>query len=93
MLNVVDVSKSYPGAQGPVPVLAGVCLALAPGRSLALTGESGSGKSTLLHLIAGLDAVDAGRITVAGAESPASATRAAPGSAAAPSAWCSSSST
>ena len=53
---VADVSKSYPSAQGPIPVLRGVSLALAPGRSLALTGELGSGKSTLLHLVAGLDA-------------------------------------
>jgi putative ABC transport system ATP-binding protein len=66
MLTVDDVSKSYPGAEAPVPVLRGVSLSLAPGHSLALTGESGSGKSTLLHLVAGLDAVDAGRITVAG---------------------------
>jgi putative ABC transport system ATP-binding protein len=68
MLEVTDVSKAYPTAQGPLPVLRGVSLALAPGRSLALTGESGSGKSTLLHLIAGLDAVDAGSILVGGAE-------------------------
>jgi putative ABC transport system ATP-binding protein len=68
MLTVAEVSKSYPSAQGPLPVLRGVSFALAPGRSLALTGESGSGKSTLLHLIAGLDAVDAGSIEVAGAD-------------------------
>ena len=68
MLSVADVSKSYPSAQGPLAVLRGVSLSLAPGRSLALTGESGSGKSTLLHLVAGLDAVDAGRIEIAGAE-------------------------
>jgi putative ABC transport system ATP-binding protein len=66
MLTVENVSKSYPGAEAPVPVLRGVSLDLPAGRSLALTGESGSGKSTLLHLVAGLDAVDAGRITVAG---------------------------
>ena len=66
MLTVNNVSKSYPTAQGPVPVLRGLSLSLAPGASLALTGESGSGKSTLLHLAAGLDAPDAGSITVAG---------------------------
>jgi putative ABC transport system ATP-binding protein len=68
MLNVTQVSKSYPTAQGPLAVLDAVSLTLAPGRSLALTGESGSGKSTLLHLVAGLDAVDSGRIEIAGAD-------------------------
>ena len=68
MLEVASVSKSYATALGPLAVLDGVTIDLWPGRSLALTGESGSGKSTLLHLIAGLDAVDAGRIRVGGAE-------------------------
>ncbi len=66
VLTVSAVSKSYPSAEGRVPVLAGVSLELAAGESLALTGESGSGKSTLLHLIAGLDRADAGEIAVAG---------------------------
>jgi putative ABC transport system ATP-binding protein len=66
MLEVTDVAKAYPTAQGPLPVLAGVSLTLPPGRSLALTGESGSGKSTLLHLIAGLDRADAGTIRIEG---------------------------
>ncbi len=66
MLEIDDVSKTYPGADGPVPVLRGVSLSLDAGRTLALTGESGSGKSTLLHLVAGLDAVDAGSIRMGG---------------------------
>ncbi len=66
MLEIDDLAKSYPSAQGPLPVLRGVTLVLAPGESLALTGESGSGKSTLLHLAAGLDAPDSGTIRVAG---------------------------
>jgi putative ABC transport system ATP-binding protein len=66
VLHVDDVRKTYPTAEGPVSVLAGVSLELGAGQSLALTGESGSGKSTLLHLVAGLDAADSGSITVAG---------------------------
>jgi putative ABC transport system ATP-binding protein len=64
ILRVVDVAKSYPTAQGPLPVLRGVSLALDVGQSTALVGESGSGKSTLLHLAAGLDAVDGGAVFV-----------------------------
>ncbi|ROU01218.1 ABC transporter ATP-binding protein [Histidinibacterium lentulum] len=66
MLTVDTIVKSYPGAEGPVPVLRGVSLSLGRGETLALTGESGSGKSTLLHLVAGLEAVDSGTITVDG---------------------------
>ena len=66
ILRLVDVAKSYPTGQGPLPVLDGVSLDLAPGASLALTGESGSGKSTLLHLAAGLDDADRGTVAVAG---------------------------
>ena len=66
LLELRDIKKSFTGAEGPVPVLRGVDLALGAGESLALTGESGSGKSTLLHLVGGLDRPDSGRITVAG---------------------------
>jgi putative ABC transport system ATP-binding protein len=66
-LRITDLAKSFPTPQGPLEVLRGVSLSLAPGESLALTGESGSGKSTLLHLAAALDRPDGGEIEVAGA--------------------------
>jgi putative ABC transport system ATP-binding protein len=66
VLEIDKVHKSYPGAEGAVQVLAGVSLTLAPGESLALTGESGSGKSTLLHLAGALDRPDRGSVRVAG---------------------------
>ncbi len=66
MLQIDDVHKSYPTAEGSVAVLNGVSLALAAGESVALTGESGSGKSTLLHLAGGLDRPDRGEVVVAG---------------------------
>ncbi|RST85379.1 ABC transporter ATP-binding protein [Aquibium carbonis] len=66
LLDIQDLTKSFPGPEGPVPVLRGVTLALDRGESLALTGESGSGKSTLLHLVAGLDRADGGHILLDG---------------------------
>jgi putative ABC transport system ATP-binding protein len=66
VLDVTDLSKSYRSASEVVAVLRGVNLRVAPGESVALTGESGSGKSTLLHLIAGLDAADGGEIRIDG---------------------------
>lgn len=62
VLQVTGLTKSYRTASEEVAVLRGVNLSVAAGESVALTGESGSGKSTLLHLIAGLDAADAGAI-------------------------------
>ncbi len=62
VLSVTGLTKSYRAAGEEVAVLRGVNLSVAAGESVALTGESGSGKSTLLHLIAGLDAADAGAI-------------------------------
>ncbi|KNG92173.1 ABC transporter ATP-binding protein [Pseudaestuariivita atlantica] len=68
MLDATDLTKSYPSASGPVPVLAGVSMRLSRGETVALTGESGSGKSTLLHLLAALDTPDSGSILLDGEE-------------------------
>ncbi len=62
ILDINGLKKAFGGTE----VLAGVDLTLAPGETLALTGESGSGKSTLLHIAAGLEAADAGRVSVDG---------------------------
>ena len=66
LLDLTDVTKTYPGTDAAV--LRDVSFSLDRGGMLALTGESGSGKSTLLHLIGGLDTADSGRVTVAGTD-------------------------
>ena len=48
-------------------VLKGIDLDVAPGEVIALIGRSGSGKSTLLRCINGLEAFQAGTLTVRGA--------------------------
>ena len=64
---VADAAKAY----GDVAVLGGVSLEVPSGGTVGLVGRSGCGKSTLLRLIAGLEAPDRGRISVAGAEDEA----------------------
>jgi ABC-type lipoprotein export system ATPase subunit len=63
-----DLRRTYLMGKREVPVLRGVSIEVARGEFLALRGASGAGKSTLLHLLAGLDAPDAGEIRVAGKE-------------------------
>jgi len=57
-----DVHKRF----GNLEVLKGVSLTVEPGQVVALIGRSGSGKSTLLRCINGLEAIQSGRIEVAG---------------------------
>jgi putative ABC transport system ATP-binding protein len=49
-------------------VLDSMDLDIKRGETVALRGRSGSGKSTLLNLVGGIDAPDAGTVTVAGVE-------------------------
>jgi putative ABC transport system ATP-binding protein len=65
---VRDLAKAYRRGSQTVPVLEGVSFDIGRGEFLALMGPSGSGKSTLLNLIAGIDRVDRGLITVDGVE-------------------------
>ncbi|MGW1431698.1 ABC transporter ATP-binding protein [Streptomyces sp. NPDC002431] len=61
-IQLSAVSKSYPSAAGPVPVLREVSVGF-PQRALtAVMGPSGSGKTTLLNCAAGLDKPDTGRV-------------------------------
>ena len=62
-LRLDGLTKSVPGGR---VLFHGLDLSVAPGEFVAILGESGSGKSTLLNIIAGLDGVDAGAVTIDG---------------------------
>ncbi len=57
-----NLYKSYCKGKITIPVLQGVDFTARRGAFTAIVGQSGSGKSTLLHLLATLDAPDAGEI-------------------------------
>jgi predicted ABC-type transport system involved in lysophospholipase L1 biosynthesis ATPase subunit len=76
ILRAVGLRKTYPSGDRLLEVLRGVDLTVALGESVSVRGESGSGKSTLLHLLAGLDAPDAGEIRWAGSNDTGAARRA-----------------
>ena len=59
-LKIQNVEKTF----GSVKVLKGIDLEIEPGQFLILVGPSGCGKSTLLNMIAGLESVSAGTITI-----------------------------
>ena len=61
-----SVQRTYRSAAGSVEALRAVGGAFAPGCIGALVGPSGSGKSTLLRILGGIDAADAGDITIDG---------------------------
>lgn len=66
VLSAHEVRKTYLSGDRRIEVLRGVNLEVQRGESISIRGESGSGKSTLLHLLAGLDAPDAGTVRWAG---------------------------
>jgi lipoprotein-releasing system ATP-binding protein len=61
-LAAVGLRKRYRKGKVEIPVLRGVDLAVRRGEFLAIVGQSGSGKSTLLHILATLDAPEAGEV-------------------------------
>jgi putative ABC transport system ATP-binding protein len=66
VVTVRGVFKTFEAELSPVRALRGVDLDVTAGEFVAIMGPSGCGKSTLLNLIAGLESVDEGEITIAG---------------------------
>ncbi|ATU93186.1 amino acid ABC transporter ATP-binding protein [Phyllobacterium zundukense] len=64
LIEITEVRKSF----GSTEVLKGINLDVEPGEVIAIIGKSGSGKSTLLRCINGLEKINDGSISVAGAQ-------------------------
>lgn len=60
ILQLIDLSKTYPNAQEPA--VSSLALRLERGEIVAMVGESGSGKTTTIRMIAGFEVPDAGEI-------------------------------
>ncbi len=66
MIALRGLALTIPAATGPVNILHGIDLEVAPGETIGILGPSGSGKTSLLMLIAGLERATGGAISVAG---------------------------
>jgi sn-glycerol 3-phosphate transport system ATP-binding protein len=62
-IDIVDVRKVY---AGKVEAIRGISLSISDGELVVLVGPSGCGKSTLLRMIAGLETITEGTISIDG---------------------------
>lgn len=67
-LILSELTKVYPGANGPAVIVKDFDLSIKKGEFVTLIGHSGCGKSTVLSMVAGLNPVTAGGIILAGKE-------------------------
>ena len=64
MIQATGIRKSF----GPLEVLKGIDLHIAPQEIVSIVGASGAGKSTLLHILGTLDRADQGTLMIDGTE-------------------------
>ena len=65
MVRLAGVAKRFTKGKETISIFDHLDLAIPRGDFVAVMGPSGSGKTTLLNLLGGIDAVDAGEITIA----------------------------
>ncbi len=63
-LEIQDLKKTYPGADGGVTVFEGVNFAIEKGEFVCIIGHSGCGKTTILNVLAGLDQASEGVVVM-----------------------------
>ncbi|MDU7360802.1 MAG: ABC transporter ATP-binding protein [Propionibacteriaceae bacterium] len=68
MLELTDVTLTYPDGDDRVKALNNVSLTVEAGTFAAVTGPSGSGKSSLLAVASTLVTPDSGRVSIAGSD-------------------------
>jgi len=66
LIEIKGVRHAYTTADGPLPVLDGLEIAVPEGGFVAVVGPSGCGKSTLTRLVAGLMMPDVGEVWLHG---------------------------
>ena len=66
IISAREVCKRVAAYEGELTILDNVDLSLNAGEALAIVGPSGSGKSTLLGVLAGLDSVSSGTVSLLG---------------------------
>ena len=68
LIELRQVSKTYPGAGGGFTALSHVDLEFSAGEYVAIVGKSGSGKSTLLNMLTGIDHPSQGTVRINGVD-------------------------
>lgn len=66
MLEMKDLTKIYPTPKGPYYVLENLQLQIMKEEFVSIIGHSGCGKTTLLTMIAGLNDISGGQISIGG---------------------------
>ena len=68
IVKIEDLHLSLIGGAGPVNILCGIDLNIAPGETISIVGPSGAGKTTLLMALSGLERPTSGRVLVGGVD-------------------------
>ena len=66
LLELTDVHVTLPSTIGSVNILRGIDLSIGRGEAVAVVGPSGAGKSTLMMVLAGLERISKGSVSVVG---------------------------